>query len=331
MFGTESGKRAARTLARSRGISAAVTLLIALLVAPSLASASDLVATSTSKEDLRVNAKGIAKVSYKSKGKQNCVLYKGALNAGAFERTGTPNATSFKYDRSCGWKTGWINHKERKKFKNTCGPYTGPALPYLVASCTAKDGSHWALQKWARTTPNYGGDPDEATKETRLSHFTGDPATLTIHPNWSWTGRFMHIATTFEYQGKPWYALNFKENGYVLDGIGRNVVIDSYDSDMGSGWKRVNAVLTHRPSGQLCFGFSPKTIPGTSTKSGSGYSSVNKYRLGVPGPGVSPDIEKEFDGVTLEQYTPELDDQTDNLIRGLIGSSPFPHNCETIN
>jgi hypothetical protein len=294
------------------------------------AAASDLIATQTSQEGLMVNAKGVAKVAYKQKGKQKCVLYKGALNAGKFSRDGVPNAVGFKYDRSCGWKSKWINHKEIKKFKNACQPYSGPALPYVVASCSMADGSHWVIQKWARTTPNYGGDPTSYTKETRLSHFSGEPAQLNIIPNWSWSGRFFHIATTFTYQGKPWYAVNFKENGYVLDGIGRNVTIDSYNSDMGAGWRRVNAVLTHRPAGQLCFGFSPKELP-SGGRSGSGYSSENRYRLAVPGPGVSPDIETEFTGLRLEDYSKDGDDQVDALISGLIGGFTGPHNCKTIN
>lgn len=293
------------------------------------AAASDLVAVKTTKEALQVNAKGIAKVSYKQKRKQYCVLYRGALNAGAFARNGKPNAVGFKYDRSCGWKSKWINSKERKKFKNVCGPYTGPALPYVVAQCTHPDGSHWVIQKWARTTANYGGNPAKSVKETRLSHFTGDPAKLDIYPNWSWNGRFFHIFVQFTYQGKPWFALNFRENGYVTDGVGRNVVIDSFNSDMGPGWRRVNAVLTHRPSGQMCFGFSPKTMS-NGKKSGSGYSRDNLYRLGVPGPGVSPDIETVFNGVLTGDYTAELDAPVNQLILSMTqGFSK--HNCGKVN
>lgn len=297
--------------------------LIALF-AVSTAHASELVDRNSTKNRLQVNKSGVALVTYRARGTSHHVLYWGAKNA----NRNRPSTLQFKRDRSGGWKSGIADWKN---FNNVCTSYKGPQLPYVVAACTAPDGSHWVLQKWARLTPNYGGNPTTyRLRELRLSHFSGAPAVLTVTPNWSWGGQYMHIVAQLKYRGQPWYAVNFKSNGEVTDKIGRNVTIEAYDSDMGSGWRRVNAVLTHRPSGQMCFGFTPKVME-NGQYSESGYSSVNAYRLTVPGPGVTPDIQLVFDGVRIEDYDPVADDVVDDFIRSLIGDYTGNHNCKTIN
>jgi hypothetical protein len=326
VVGSAGGSTQARALARL-GVAlagVAVALVAMLGLAASGAQASELVARATKREAIQVNGKGVARVTYRVGGRSACVLYRGAVNA----TRNRPRGLRFQRDRSCGWKSGWARPKAR--FANACTAYRGPALPYLVAACTHRDGSHWTLQRWARMAKNYGGNPSTAPRELRVSHFTGQPAQLHTYPNWSWGGRFFHIAATFTYQGKPWYAVRFKTNGEVTDGIGRNVTIDSWDSDMGRGWRRVNAVLTHRPSGQLCFGFSPKELPGGG-RSGTGYSRANLYRLAVPGPGVSPDVQHVFNGYRLQDYSPAADDQVDALINGLVGGWSGRHNCSRVN
>ncbi len=285
--------------------------------------ASELVDRNATRSRIQVNNRGIALVTYRARGSRHHVLYWGAVNA----NRSRPSTLEFSHDRSGGWSSGVADWQH---FDNTCKPYSGPTLPYVVAACTAHDGSHWVLQKWARLTPNYGGNPGTyRIRELRLSHFTGHAAVLKVTPNWSWHGQYMHIVATLTYRGKPWYAVKFTSSGAVTDKIGRNVTIDSYNSDMGSGWRRVNAILTHRPSGQMCFGFTPKNTG--SGMSGSGYSSVNRYRLTVPGPGVSPDIQRVFSGVKLEDYTVDADAIVNDYIRSLIGTWTGPHNCQTIN
>lgn len=287
------------------------------------ASASEKVDTNSKNERIMVSKRGVALVLYKAHGQSSHVLYWGAKNADRRKKS----TLEFKHDRSGGWKS---HMGDWEHFRNTCKKYTGPELPYVVASCTARDGSHWVLQKWARLAPNYGGKPERyRKKELRLSHFDVAPAVFKITPNWSWGGQYMHIVATLKYRGKPWYAVKFSTTGQVKDKIGRNVTIDSYNSDMGSGWRRVNAILTHRPSGQMCFGFTPKnTGNGTSA---SGYSGNNTYRLTVPGPGVSPDVQQEFSGVYLQDYTKEADEVVNDYIRGLLGSWGGNHNCKNVN
>ena len=54
-------------------------MLAMAVVSP--ASASDLVARSTTAETLRVNARGVARIDYKRGSRSSCVLYRGAINA----------------------------------------------------------------------------------------------------------------------------------------------------------------------------------------------------------------------------------------------------------
>jgi hypothetical protein len=289
----------------------------ALTVLAPGAVASEMVDTMTKYEKLSVDKNGTAQVIYKKKGKTFKVLYWGGHNT----------SLRFKYDRSNGWKSK--KHNWKKPMKSVCGKYTGPAIPYAISTCTMPDGSHWALQKWERTIANYGGQYKKKKFETRISHWTGDAAKFEVWDNWSWSGRYTHIFGTLTYLGKPVYAKKFRDDGYVLDGIGRNLTIDAYDSDYGSGWRRVNAILTHRPSGQFCFGFSPKFLADGDQRRGK--SSVDRYRLAVAGPFVSPDIEYEFSAKSLSSYTPEEDELYNNMIRQLTAGSFTKHNCRTVN
>ena len=105
-------------------------------------------------------------MTYTVHGVQRHVLYWGAVDW----------ATKFNRDYSGGWKSKVADYK---RFTNSCKPYTGPPLAFMVAACDAPDGSHWALQQWSRLWKNYGGD--SAPAELYISHWRGDIGDLTIH------------------------------------------------------------------------------------------------------------------------------------------------------
>ena len=285
---------------RRRVIAAcAMALLVLGLAAPPMAAASELVDRDTSSAALRVNARGIALVTYKARGTQQHVLYwNGANRTLRFKRR----------DRSGGWKS---KAADWKNFTNSCGSYSGPQLAYVIDACTAPDGTHWALQEWMRGIPNYGGET--GPRELRLSHFTGATAYLWIGTDWSWGGRYTHMYGQYVYQGKPVYGNAWKPDGYVLDQLGRNIAIDTYYSDYGPGWRRVNAFLSNAPSGQFCFGFAPK---GGSPHTGK--SQYEYYRASVVGPGVSPDIMTYFRG-QLGAYDKAIDAQANHWQKVLAG------------
>ncbi len=122
---------------------------LAALLLPAGANASELIARNAVGTKLQVNADGQALLTYVSEGKKWNVLAWGAVNALA--PTQGKTQISFKLDYSGGW--GTYRKDVWRTFKNTCGPYTGPQLAWFVTACTARDGSHWAVQAWQRMLP----------------------------------------------------------------------------------------------------------------------------------------------------------------------------------
>jgi hypothetical protein len=254
-------------------------LTLAAAMFPAAAGASTLLDRNARDVTLEVNARGQALVSYRARGKQWHVLAWGAENALA----PTPGAkqVDFRLDYSGGW--GTYHRDVWKTFRNTCHGYTGPALAWKVTSCTAADGSHWALQSWQRMLPNYGlaPTPRQASWELRLSHWKGALPDLTVNVDWAYR-RFDHLFGTFVYNGIPVHGFKSTSSGNPLDSFGRNLYVDTFNSAYGTGWKRENSFLTHKSAGTFCYGF----YPHGSRPAGRG----ERYRATIIGPGVTPDV-----------------------------------------
>src|SRR4029079_6166806 len=191
---------------------------------------------------------------------------------------------------------------------NTCGPYTGPQLAWLVTACTAPDGSHWALQSWAAMLPNYGRTPNttQAAWELRLSHWSAALPVLTVNTNWAYR-KFDHIFGTFSYAGAPVHGCKSPSVGNPLDSFGRNLYVDTFDSAYGAGWKRENSFLTHNPTGVFCYSVNPHG----SHPAGKGV----KYRATIQGPGVTPDV--MWEGAPLGEYDKAQDETLNATIASL--------------
>jgi hypothetical protein len=287
-----------------------VALALAALAAAPAASASTLVARDASHVRLRVDRHGNALVEFRTRAGAGHVLYWGAVDA---------SALTFRHDSS----GGFMSHRaDPRRFRNACRPYGGPPLLALVRGCTARDGSFWVLQSWSYHLKNYGGS--RGPKELRLSHFTGELPVLWAKPDWSWRGRYHHLYGQLTYLGKPVLPRKVGPLGQVLDMRGRNVAVDSLDSDMGEGWHRVNAMLAGRPSGEFCLGFTPKGVFTRLT----GRSRVNRYRVSVAGPFVAPDVRTYFSGPA--PYDPLVDAIANaaqlDLTQGGTHGSCFPQN-----
>jgi hypothetical protein len=248
-------------------------------IAASTADASQLIDRNATSISLRVDRKGEALITYRAGGKLRHVLAWGAVNAIA----PTPDRAqvAFKLDYAGGW--GKYRRDYWQTFANVCRPYTGPALAWSVAACTAPDGSHWALQAWQRELPNFGvaPTPTQAVWELRLSHWTGALPVLDVQVNWAYR-RFDHLFGTFTYNGARVYGFRSTSGGNPLDGFGRNIYLDTFDSAYGAGWRRENSFLTHRSTGAFCYGF----YPHGPHPAGNG----QRYRATVEGPGVAPDV-----------------------------------------
>lgn len=260
---------------------------------PGIASASQLVARNTSTERLSVSADGTALVTYHGQGGLRRVLVWGAMNASPPSETA--RATEFQVDYSGGH--GRFARPVWKTLRNACGPYRGPALPFLVTACTARDGSHWALQRWQRHRANFGiapWKPGHGAAELRISHWRGPLPKLEAWLDWSYSGRWHHLFGRLTYRGLPVHGFSTTPTGDPLDRFGRVLYLDTLDSAYGKGWFRENGFVARRPDGTFCYGFVPHTAH-TGERRPAGHG--RRYRLAVSGPGVTPDVVWEGDGL----------------------------------
>lgn len=154
-------------------------------------------------------------------------------------------------------------------------PRQGVTLSAKV--CRAFDGSHWALQKWERLWPNYGGN--SAAQELIISHWSGEQAKF-VDVHWESKFNLPVLCGTLTYKGKPVYGFTSTPTGVPTDTYGRLVYLDAYNSDYGSGWRRVNSFLTHTGNGSFCYILA-------NHKAGSG-RGASLYRITANGPGVTP-------------------------------------------
>jgi hypothetical protein len=279
----------------------AVSLVVAVLVAgtlPERGHASQLIARNTSTERLEVSSRGQALLTYHARGRLRRVLAWGALNARLATALETP--TEFQVDYTGGWATSGT--PRWKSLRNACGPYRGPALPWLVAACTARDGSHWAVQRWQRHQANFGippWRPGHAAWELRLSHWRGPLAKLEVWLDWSYGGRWHHLFGRLTYHGRPVHGFSTSPTGDPLDRYGRVLYLDTLDSAYGPGWRRENGFVSRNPDGTFCYGFVPHTThAGELRLPGHG----RRYRLAVSGPGVTPDV--AWEGPGLHDFDP---------------------------
>jgi hypothetical protein len=257
---------------------------------------------------LAVSSNGVALVSYRTGGKAVRLRAWGATDARTPSASRAQVAFKVRYGRPA-------------RVASACRPYSGPALSMLVAACTAPDGSYWALQSWQRNLPNYGVAPKgrENAWELRLSHWHGPLAELTLWPEWVDGGRVHSLFGRLMYAGVPVYGFKSNRYGASLDSYGRNLYLDTLNSAYGPGWRRENAFLTHRGTGLYCYGFFPFKSPRrTSAVAGQG----ERYRLTVIGPGLTPDMRWEVDGLAnFDPSNPALvafDQETKQIRKAML-------------
>lgn len=270
----------------------AVIVVVALL--PAAASATVILGDrDVSAPTLKVNAKGIALVEYGTKaGLNRHVLLRGAINALANPTLGTAQQ-AFQLDYSGGWKSQ-KNARYWATFKNSCARYDGPSLPFFIAGCKAPDGSYWALQTWQRNLPMRGfaaWTDQQKGVELHVSHWSGELPVLEIYRHWTYGDAQQGFFGRLTYQGQPVFGTR-SSSARVSDPWARNIYIDAYNSDYGSGWRHDTAISTHSGSGGFCYTFVPQAPPAgyPSTKTnGNGLGEQN--RVSVIGPGVTPIVQ----------------------------------------
>jgi hypothetical protein len=262
-----------------------LVLLLAVLAAPDPAAASEIVGRNATAVRLAVDRSGVARVTYRADGRLRRVLAWGAVDA----RHPDPNVRQLRFRLD-------YNARLRRPFRNRCRRYDGPPLAWLVTACKAPDGSFWALQTWQRLLPHRGFPPWSARQtvfELRLSHWRGPLAQLQVWTDWAFGERAHNLFGRFTYAGRPVHGFRTRP----LDSYARNLYIDTFDSRYGPGWHRETSVVSRRPNGNFCYAFYPTrdaSLPGAPARpAGNG----RRYRITVIGPGVTPDVTWEGNGL----------------------------------
>lgn len=157
--------------------------------------------------------------------------------------------------------------------------------------------SSWTLPAEAPGQPSWANAGAPATQATYdlpplgLQTFDGMPRLL-AYARWSkfspggyqgyLKGRhFQLLFGSFTYSGYGVYGPG-NRFGAPTNEYGRNVYINTYNSDYGPGWRRIMGVLTQAPNGSFCYEIGPKGA--SKGKTGQG----QKYRLAAIGPGLTP-------------------------------------------
>jgi hypothetical protein len=275
---------------------ALVVALVTAICLPAAASASAIFGDAdVTGPTLKVNAKGIALVEYKTKaGAPRHVLAWGAVNAVPNQSKGATQQ-KFQLDYSGGWKSQ-KNAKYWQTFKSACKKYDGPTLPFFVAGCKAPDGSYWALQAWDRNMPMRGFDAwtdKQKAVELHISHWSGDLPVLEIYRHYTYGNANQGFFGRLTYQGEPVFGTR-SPSATVSDTWARNIYIDAFNSDYGPGWKHDTAINTHPANGAFCYTFTPQAPPsGYPSSKPNGDGLGQRYRISVIGPGVTPIVQWE--------------------------------------
>jgi hypothetical protein len=315
-----AGKLLARALPIFLGASAAITL-------PTPAAASEKLTDNASNAVLKVDAAGHAVVYFTRNGRRYHPVVWGAVNAR--HPTRSAPQVSFEIDYSGGYMR--LGRPLWKTIRNRCRPYDGPPLPWLVAACKAPDGSYWALQEFRRLLPNLGLDPwrrEQRARELHISHWTGDVARLEVWTDWVMSERWHEVFGRLTYRGQPVYGFRSTRAGAPLDGYGRLIYLDVYNSALGRGWKRENSFLAGRPNGRFCYMLVPRDrYPGYPRGPRRPAAHGELYRLTAGGPGVTPFVMTTIPG--LPNFNPanpahvSLEAQLNPIKAALFGSECF--------
>ena len=277
------------------------SLSLAVLVAAAPATGSEpLTDPNVKLGSLQVNGKGEALITYtRSDGRPRRVLVWGAVNARS-PSVEIPQVR-FRWDYAGGWGK-YRQGKYWSRFKNRCRPYDGPPLPMLVAACKAPNGSYWTIQAWQRRLPLLGFDPwlpQHTNWELHVAHWSGTLPVLEAHPNWTYDGRWQGVFGRYSYLGAPVFGLSSNTKGVPKDKYGRNLYIDTLNSEYGSGWKRESGILTHKGTGTFCHSFVPqRPFSGYPSQEIRPSAAGERHRITVGGPGVTPVMQVELAGLT---------------------------------
>ena len=196
-----------------RLVAVLVVLAAAALALPGGASASIKIAGDARKPALRVNANGVATVVWRT--------------------------SSGRFRTAIVGRKGRVTWGKVAPGRDVSRPTTEVRIPMKVVLRKTPDGRYWALQNWRRLKTG--------PWELRLSRWRGAPTKLEF---WTycckWRSEIVRGRAT--YHGRPIVGYNSTPQGVPLDGLGRNVYIDSM---RGGTWMRLMGILTRKPEGRF--------------------------------------------------------------------------------
>ena len=259
----------------------------------------------------------LAKATAQLRGDQD-LFRKAQSAANAQGKKYTPDVTKYSQAIQKDYAAIQKLHNQSNKLGSSfsCPKYTGPQLAWMVAACTAPDGSYWAVQSWQRLLPDYGvtPTPTQAAWEVHLSHWTGPLPVLTVDTDWAWH-QWDHLFGSYTYGDSGVFGFKSTSVGAPLDSFGRNLYVDTFDSKYGTGWVRENSFLTHTNTGVFCYSFNPHG----AHPAGNGL----KYRATILGPGVAPDV--MWEGTPPGPYDKALDTTANAQIASLNDNQCQPN------
>jgi len=192
----------------------------------------------------------------------------------------------------------------------------------LIAACKAPNGTYWTIQAWQRRLPLLGFDPwlpEHTNVELHVAHWSGPPAVLEVYPNWTYGGAWQGVFGRYTYLGVPVFGFGANAKGVPKDRYGRNLYIDTFNSPYGPGWRREAGILTHKGTGTFCHSFVPqRPFAGYPSQDLRPAAPGERYRVKVGGPGVTPVVQAEIQGLTDADRSrdPELDSVFDRVMTG---------------
>ena len=123
----------------------------------------------------------------------------------------------------------------------------------------AWDGSYWAAQSFPQPLPDLGFTPWLSAQRAQwleLSHWTGPIPQLVVAQDWVYAGKFREVFGQLTYGGVPVFGFHTTRYGAPTGGYGSLVYLDVLNAPAyGTGWRRENSFVTHKPSGVFCYGF----------------------------------------------------------------------------
>ena len=279
------------------------------LAVPAGAGASTLIDRNASGVTLQVDGSGPGAAHLPRAAARRGTCSPGARSTRSLRRPAGVRSTSGSTTRAAGAARG-----------RTCGRRSstpaartrGRALAWRVTACTARDGSHWALQSWQRMLPNYGLTPTakQAVWELRLSHWSGELPVLTVNTNWAYR-RYDHLFGTFTYDGAP-------VHGFSLDGAGQPARHLRPQPLRGHASTRPTAAAGSARTASSCTRARATSVTASIRTAYGPAGNGQRYRATIIGPGVTPDV--MWQGTPLGAYDPELDRQLADVQRQVYAS-----------